>query len=79
MQTSLVDAVEAYEKDLILDALKTARGNCAKAARLLRSTERIIGYKVRKYSIDPRRFRDRSLSAVPRPKFALARADSRVQ
>ena len=80
MQTSLVDAVEQYEKDLILDALKTARGNCAKAARLLRSTERIIGYKVRKYAIDPRRFRDRSLGAMPRPKFApAARPDSRVQ
>jgi len=61
-------------------ALKTARGNCAKAARLLRSTERIIGYKVRKYAIDPRRFRDRSLGAMPRPKFApAARPDSRVQ
>jgi Nif-specific regulatory protein len=79
MQTSLADAVEAYEKDLILDALKTARGNCAKAARLLRSTERIVGYKVRKYAIDPRRFRDRSVTAMPRPKFTPARADSRMQ
>ena len=79
MQTSLSDAVEQYEKDLILDALKTARGNCAKAARLLRSTERIIGYKVRKYAIDTRRFHDRSVTAVPRAKFAPARFDSRVQ
>jgi Nif-specific regulatory protein len=56
-QTSLCDAVEQYEKDLIVDALKSARGNRAKAARLLGSTERIIGYKVRKYGIDPGRFR----------------------
>jgi Nif-specific regulatory protein len=55
--TSLSDAVEQYEKDLILDALKSARGNCARAARLLDSTERIVGYKIRKYRIDPRRFR----------------------
>src|SRR5882762_329500 len=57
VQTSLCDAVEQYEKDLIVDALKSARGNRAKAARLLGSTERIIGYKVRKYAIDPGRFR----------------------
>jgi len=56
VQTSLCDAVEQYEKDLIVDALKSARGNRAKAARLLGSTERIIGYKVRKYGIDPGRF-----------------------
>jgi Nif-specific regulatory protein len=37
--------------------LKTTRGNCAKAARLLDATERIINYKVRQYGIDARRFR----------------------
>ena len=35
MRVSLTDAVESYEKDLILDALKTAHGNRAKAAKLL--------------------------------------------
>ena len=49
--------MESYEKDLIVDALKSARGNRAKAARLLDSTERILGYKVLKYGIEPRRFR----------------------
>jgi Nif-specific regulatory protein len=53
----LLAAVAAYEKDLILDALKTARGNRAKAARLLETTERIVCYKIRKYGIDPGRFR----------------------
>jgi len=56
-RVSLVEAVEAYEKDLIQDALKTSRGNCSKAARLLGSTERILNYKVKKYSIDRNRFR----------------------
>jgi len=56
-RVSLRDAVTAYEKDLIQDALKTTRGNRAKAARLLDSTERIINYKVREYGIDARRFR----------------------
>jgi Nif-specific regulatory protein len=54
---SLDEAVEAYEKDLLQDALKTTRGNRAKAAKLLHSTERVIGYKVKKYDIDCRRFR----------------------
>ena len=50
--------MNAYEKDLIQDALKTSRGNRSKAAKLLGSTERIISYKVRKYHIDCRRFRN---------------------
>ena len=54
---SLDQAVGSFEKDLIQDALKTARGNRARAARLLDTTERILGYKVRKYEIDCRRFR----------------------
>ena len=55
---SLSEAVSAYEKDIVLDALKTTRGNRAKAARLLGTTERIINYKVRKYAIDSNRFRN---------------------
>src|SRR5206468_7099765 len=37
---SLIAAIEAYEKDLIQDALKTSRGNRARAAKLLDTTER---------------------------------------
>ncbi len=54
---SLAALVATFERDLIQDALKTTRGNRAAAARLLRTTERILGYKVRKHRIDPRRFR----------------------
>ncbi len=54
---SLASAVEAFEKDLIQDALKTTNGNVARASNLLNSTERIIGYKIKKYEINPRRFR----------------------
>jgi Nif-specific regulatory protein len=56
-RVSLKDAVGAYEKDLLQDALKSTRGNRAKAARLLDTTERIINYKVRQYGIDVRRFK----------------------
>src|SRR5215204_4731724 len=56
-RVALKDAVAGYERDLIMDALKTTRGNRAKAARLLDTTERILNYKVRGYGIDVRRFR----------------------
>jgi Nif-specific regulatory protein len=55
-RTSLADTVAAFERDLIQDALKSTRGNRARAARLLQTTERILGYKVRKYGIDCGRF-----------------------
>jgi Nif-specific regulatory protein len=54
---SLKDAVDAYERDLIQDALKTARGNRARAARLLQTTERILNYKVKVHNIDYLRFK----------------------
>ena len=56
---SLEQQVGEYEKDLILDALKTTRGNQTEAARLLQSTPRIIGYKLQKYGIEPRQYRRR--------------------
>ncbi len=60
---SLSEAVAAFESNLIQDALKTTRGNRARAARLLGTTERIIGYKIRRYGIEPRRFRDEYVPA----------------
>ena len=54
---SLEKAVSAYEKELIQDVLKICKGNQTRAARLLDSTERIIGYKIKKYGIKPPRFK----------------------
>ena len=51
LATSFDGAVAAFERDLLQDALKSARGNRARAARLLQTTERILNYKVRKYGI----------------------------
>ena len=59
LRESLEEAVAKLEMDLILDALKSARGNASKAARLLGTTERVIGYKIRKHRLDARRFRSR--------------------
>ncbi len=56
-EVSLASAVENYEKNLIQDALKSTRGNIFKAANLLNSTERILGYKIKKYKIDTIRFK----------------------
>jgi Nif-specific regulatory protein len=56
--TSLRESMDAFEKDALLDALKSARGNRAKAARLLSTTERIFNYRVRKFGIDWKRFRN---------------------
>jgi Nif-specific regulatory protein len=56
-EISLAAAVGSFERDLIQDALKTGRGSVARAARLLDSTERILSYKIRKYGIDPKRFK----------------------
>ena len=60
VSTSLGGAVAAFESNLIQDALKSTRGNRARAARLLNTTERILSYKVRRYGIDPHRFRANS-------------------
>jgi Nif-specific regulatory protein len=55
--TTLKESLEAFEKDALQDALKSARGNRARAARLLGTTERIFNYRVRRYGIDYRRFK----------------------
>jgi Nif-specific regulatory protein len=58
MPSGTLDAMlDHIERDLIIDALKAARGNKAKAARALGISERIMGLRVRKHGIEPRRFR----------------------
>ena len=54
---TLIDTLEALERELIVEALKNSRGNKAKAARSLGISERLMGLRVKKYGVDPRRFR----------------------
>ena len=54
---SFQEAVESFEKELIIDALKTSRGNMRLAANALKTTERIFGYKVKKYEIQPKKYK----------------------
>jgi Nif-specific regulatory protein len=48
---TLSEAVEQLERKMIDDALEESRGNLARAARLLGTTERILRYKAQKYSL----------------------------
>ena len=49
--------VEAYEREIIVDALKRHRGNAAAAARHLQTTQRIINYRIHKLNVNPRDYR----------------------
>ncbi len=53
---SLESAISGLEKELIQEALKSSRGNLAKAARLLELTERKMGLRVAKHNINPTQF-----------------------
>jgi Nif-specific regulatory protein len=46
-----------FERDIIIDALKSTQGNMAAAARLLATSERILGLRVKKYRIQSRQYR----------------------
>jgi Nif-specific regulatory protein len=56
----LGEAVAKFEQEIIVDALKKARGNMLQAARDLRISYRIVNYKIKKYGIDPKKFSMRS-------------------
>lgn len=48
---TLIEQVEALEKQLIFDALQESEGNQTKAGKLLGLTERNLRYKMKKYNI----------------------------
>lgn len=56
-QGNLERTMEQFEKDLILEALCEHGGNMAQAAMSLGTTERIVGLRVKKYSIDLKSYR----------------------
>lgn len=56
-QDSLEDLVQTYEKNIIVNALMLSKGNQLNAAQLLKTTQRIIGYKIKNYGIDPTLFK----------------------
>ncbi len=54
---SLKERVASFEKELIIDALRKAKGNQTRAAQMLKTTLRIINYKIQKYGITPSDFK----------------------
>ena len=55
--SGLASQVEKLEKELITEALRQTRGNQSKAAHMLDTSLRILGYKIKQYAIETRRFR----------------------
>jgi Nif-specific regulatory protein len=51
---SFTEIIANKEKELIVDALKKSGGQQRKAAKELGVTERILGYKIKSYGINPK-------------------------
>ena len=49
--------MKSYEREIIIEALKSTRGNMARAARILGTTTRIFSYRIQKLEIEPRQYR----------------------
>jgi Nif-specific regulatory protein len=57
---TLQERIGVMEKEMIVDALKEAKGNMARAAKVLGLTERAMGLRVHKYDIHFKLFRPAS-------------------
>jgi len=59
-KSTLESALNAFEREMIIEELKVTQGNLAQAARQLGLTERIMGLRVKKFGINPKRFRSKA-------------------
>lgn len=58
MQSGTLDIILGkMEKQIIIDALIATKGNSTKAAEQLGITERMMGIRIKKYDIEPKRFK----------------------
>ncbi|HEX3006938.1 MAG TPA: helix-turn-helix domain-containing protein, partial [Bacteroidales bacterium] len=55
---TLESILERVEKQMILETLQSTKGNILKAAEMLGITERIMGLRIKKYDIDPKRLKN---------------------
>lgn len=55
---SLDDLVKNFEREIIIDALSKSRGKQSKAAQLLKTTQRILGYKIKHLDIDIKQLKE---------------------
>jgi Nif-specific regulatory protein len=49
--------ISRVEKQMLLDTLVSTKGNMAKSAEILGITERMMGLRMKKYEIEPKRFK----------------------
>ena len=54
---SLEEAVANLEREMLIDALKNARGNITQAAGILKTTVRKFAYKAQKYGVSYKHYR----------------------
>ena len=54
--TDLATIVNSYEKEIIVDTLKKVRGNVAASARCLKTTQRILHYRIKNLGINPQQY-----------------------
>ena len=54
---TLEEHLEEVEKELIVNALNTSKGNMVKACKILGITERMLGLRMKKYALDYKKFR----------------------
>lgn len=56
LPANFVDAVAAFEQQLLIKALFKAKGNIVEVSRLLSTSYRIVHYKITKYGLDPKKY-----------------------
>lgn len=59
---TLPQAIANLEREMILEALKAAHGHQGRAAHMLGITMRMLGYKIKKYGIDPKIYASKGIS-----------------
>jgi len=57
MKGQLQETLDRVEREMLIEALKNARGNKAKAARELGISERLMGLRVHKHDVEPKQYR----------------------
>lgn len=57
MKGTLDETLDRVEREMIIEALKTCRGNKTKAAESLGITERVMGLRVNRHGINPKEYK----------------------
>ena len=57
MKGTLDESLDRVEREMIIEALKTCRGNKTKAAESLGITERVMGLRVNRHGINPKEYK----------------------